>query len=212
VRCWIDVTYNQSQVMNALLRKYRRTVHEEPLTPEEVEAANVAALPLWLFAFVWSVGASVGADGRKRLEEFTRAKAEAHGFSQHLPPKDESGQLSMYDYAYDQDELAWKDWLSTVPKAKVDPDMAFSNIIVPTSDTISYSFVIDRLVLLGEHVLCVGETPDPNPNPRPPRAVDRVLASLPRLHQLHLIRLVAVGRTLSCRGGSPISSPIREGA
>jgi hypothetical protein len=41
---------------------------------------------------------------------------------------------------------------------QVDPDMSFSNIIVPTSDTISYSFIIDRLVLHGSHVLCVGET------------------------------------------------------
>lgn len=52
----------------------------------------------------------------------------------------------------------WKDWISTVPRAKVDPDMAFSQIIVPTSDTISYTFVIDRLVRSGKHILCVGDT------------------------------------------------------
>jgi dynein heavy chain len=106
------------KVMDALLRKYQRTVHEEPLTPEEIESANVAALPLWLFSFVWSIGASVGAEGRKKLEQFTRAKADANGFAQHLPPKGDLA-MSMYDFSYDQDELAWKDWISTVPKAKV---------------------------------------------------------------------------------------------
>ncbi len=31
-------------------------------------------------------------------------------------------------------------------------------IIVPTSDTVRYTYLIDRLVAAGKHVLCVGET------------------------------------------------------
>lgn len=31
-------------------------------------------------------------------------------------------------------------------------------IIVPTSDTVRYTYLIDRLLAAGKHVLCVGET------------------------------------------------------
>jgi len=141
-------------IMDALLKKYERAEDQEPLSAEDKQGAQEAALPLFFFSFVWSVGASVGSDGRKKLETLVREKAADGNFEMHLPPKD----LTLYDYCYDQDELQWKDWISTVPPAKVDPDQPFATVIVPTSDTISYTFVIDRLVLRGKHILCVGDT------------------------------------------------------
>ncbi len=37
------------------------------------------------------------------------------------------------------------------------PDLR-AQIIVPTSDTIRYMYLLDKLVACGKHVLCVGET------------------------------------------------------
>ena len=31
-------------------------------------------------------------------------------------------------------------------------------IIVPTADTVRYTYLVDRLLACGKHVLCVGET------------------------------------------------------
>jgi len=39
----------------------------------------------------------------------------------------------MYEYCYDQDELAWKEWMKTIPAYKVNPEQAFADIIVPTA-------------------------------------------------------------------------------
>jgi dynein heavy chain len=53
---------------------------------------------------------------------------------------------------------AWVPWLDTVPEFKCDPSRPFSQIIVPTADTVRYTYVVDALLAAGKHVLCVGET------------------------------------------------------
>lgn len=49
-------------------------------------------------------------------------------------------------------------WLDTIPEFKCDPTKPFSQIIVPTVDTVRYTHVVDALLAGGKHVLCVGET------------------------------------------------------
>lgn len=53
---------------------------------------------------------------------------------------------------------AWVPWLDTIPEFKCDPSKPFSQIIVPTADTVRYTYVVDALLAAGKHVLCVGET------------------------------------------------------
>lgn len=53
---------------------------------------------------------------------------------------------------------AWVPWLDTIPEFKCDPTKPFSQIIVPTVDTVRYTHVVDALLAGGKHVLCVGET------------------------------------------------------
>lgn len=53
---------------------------------------------------------------------------------------------------------AWVPWLDTIPEFKCDPSKPFSQIFVPTTDTVRYTYVVDALTAAGKHVLCVGET------------------------------------------------------
>ena len=48
--------------------------------------------------------------------------------------------------------------MATVPPFVPDPDASFSQIIVPTSDTVCYNYLLRILVAAGKHVLYVGET------------------------------------------------------
>lgn len=48
--------------------------------------------------------------------------------------------------------------MSTVPPFVADPDASFSQIIVPTSDTVRYNYLLRILAAAGKHVLYVGET------------------------------------------------------
>ena len=48
--------------------------------------------------------------------------------------------------------------MATVPPYVPDPDASFSQIIVPTSDTVRYNYLLRILAAAGKHVLYVGET------------------------------------------------------
>lgn len=65
---------------------------------------------------------------------------------------------SVYDWCFDIKRGAWVDWMDTVPPYQCNPDLPFSEILVPTSDTVRYTFVLDKLLASSHHVLCVGET------------------------------------------------------
>ena len=55
--------------------------------------------------------------------------------------------------------------MATVPAFVPDPDASFSQIIVPTSDTVRYNYLLRILAAAGKHVLYVGETGTGGPIP-----------------------------------------------
>ena len=65
---------------------------------------------------------------------------------------------TVYDWCYGHETGGWVDWMATVPPFVPDPDASFSQIIVPTSDTVCYNYLLRVLVAAGKHVLYVGET------------------------------------------------------
>ena len=65
---------------------------------------------------------------------------------------------TVYDWTYSQDTMGWVEWMSTVPPFVPEPDASFSQIIVPTSDTVRYNYLLKILAVAGKHVLFVGDT------------------------------------------------------
>ena len=65
---------------------------------------------------------------------------------------------TVYDWTYSVDTAGWVDWMSTVLPFTPDPDASFSQIIVPTSDTVRYNYLLKILAFAGKHVLFVGDT------------------------------------------------------
>ncbi|WIA11828.1 hypothetical protein OEZ85_011917 [Tetradesmus obliquus] len=157
-------------LMDAMLKPY---MGQEGLP---VAASTAEQLPrvlpsLMLFAITWSLGASCDKAGRAVFDAFLREKvaslaAAAAGSALNaataalqLP----DGALmpasaSVYEWCYDRQACAWVPWMGTLPEFKCDPDKPFAQIIVPTADTVRYTFLVDALLAAGKHVLCVGET------------------------------------------------------
>ena len=69
-----------------------------------------------------------------------------------------SSEKTIYDWCYSHETAGWVEWMATVPPYVPDPDASFSQIIVPTSDTVRYNYLLKILALAGKHVLFVGET------------------------------------------------------
>jgi dynein heavy chain len=125
----------------------------EPPTEEELANLIKHIEPLFLFALVWSVGATTDKGGREKFDTFLRGMM-LH--AQVKEPMPEGGQC--YDFLYDLAQCKWVGWMSTIAEFTVDPKLSFAEIIVPTVDSIRYTYLLNALVKQQRHVLFTGET------------------------------------------------------
>ncbi|KAL0019092.1 hypothetical protein WJX77_000912 [Trebouxia sp. C0004] len=142
-------------IMDALLKPYVRQEGQEPLSAEEVTQLKVALPSFLLFAITWSMGASCDKTGRIAFDLFLKSKAAGVKAAKSAVWPSEK---TIYDWCYSQETAGWVDWMATVPPYVPDPDAFFSQIIVPTSDTVRYNYLLKILALAGKHVLLVGAT------------------------------------------------------
>lgn len=75
-----------------------------------------------------------------------------------IPNKLGSDYKSLFDLYFDQAEMKWINWISTVPKYVVDKDQSYLQLNIPTIDSIRINFICKNLVLNDKHCLLVGPT------------------------------------------------------
>jgi dynein heavy chain len=104
-------------------------------------------IEMWfLFCVIWSIGASVDEDGRKKLDAFIR---ELEGT---FPNKD-----TIYEYYVDTKQRTWVQWEEKLRSGwKYNPEIPFYKIIVPTVDTIRYNYLVSSLIKNQRPVLLTG--------------------------------------------------------
>eukprot|EP01041_Mallomonas_annulata_P000832 gene832-1621_t len=108
---------------------------------------------LFIFSLIWSVGCTVNEDGRKMFEIFLRQECYASKMSWPIP------KLGMvYDYLFNIETKKWTKWMDIIEKFEVDSKQSFSEIIVPTTDSVRNTFLLDTLLSHEKHVLMVGST------------------------------------------------------
>ncbi|CAM9544257.1 unnamed protein product [Chrysoparadoxa australica] len=108
---------------------------------------------LFFFALVWSVAATVDAGGRAFMDQFIRAEMESAGCAKPFPSTH-----TVYEYAYDQANSSWVKWMDTVAPYQHNSKLSFNEIIIPTTDSVRYTYLVDLLVKGGKHVLATGPT------------------------------------------------------
>jgi hypothetical protein len=64
----------------------------------------------------------------------------------------------VYDFVLDRSKLKWVPWLDKLETKALDTDAEYSSIIVPTMDTVRYTYLLDALVQHKHHCLFVGPT------------------------------------------------------
>jgi dynein heavy chain, axonemal len=100
---------------------------------------------LFLIALVWSIGGNTDAGGRDKFNTYLRrlvsndVPQELAVFATGQPVRINqmfSESKSVYDFVFDKSKSSWQFWLSTVEPKPIDVDAEYSNIVVPTVDTI----------------------------------------------------------------------------
>nr|AML30860.1 axonemal inner arm dynein heavy chain 4 [Marsilea vestita] len=125
---------------------------------------------IFVFSLIWSIGCSGDDDGRKAFEEFFRKLATGHtpdGYDIYIMNKNvvllvelmsSDGGMTIYDYVFDKTMAKWTLWTELITPIEIPENTTFSDIIVPTKDTIRNKFILNQCVLSGIPMLFVGPT------------------------------------------------------
>ncbi|KAK1936683.1 Dynein heavy chain 1 [Phytophthora citrophthora] len=107
----------------------------------------------FLFSLIWSVGATGNDAGRDRFDVYLREEMIGNNVKKPFPA---AGQV--YDYSFDLAKETWVLWLQTIPPFTIDSSASFSELVVPTADSVRSTFLMNLTLPLGVHMLIVGPT------------------------------------------------------
>lgn len=128
-------------------------------TPENVELPDLQSHldHIFLFALIWSVGASCDTPSRKAFETQLAKQIDKIKVSL-VNATNASGGESIYDRAYQPATGKWVHWMETVPDFEVDPSEhhTYEDLVIPTVDSIRTEAMMKYTLLGGKHVLCPG--------------------------------------------------------
>eukprot|EP01029_Cantina_marsupialis_P009143 TRINITY_DN2137_c0_g4_i1.p1 TRINITY_DN2137_c0_g4~~TRINITY_DN2137_c0_g4_i1.p1 ORF type:complete len:4119 (-),score=1448.16 TRINITY_DN2137_c0_g4_i1:93-12449(-) len=140
-------------IMDCYLSPYYIVEGRDPPTQEEVDKLLEQLEPLFLFSLFWSCAATVDNMGRDRFDSFLRNEMRANGVKL-LPPDDGL----VYDFKFDMETIQWVKWMDTVEPYQYDRKLSFSELIIPTKDTVRYKYLLDLLIRHNKYVLMTGPT------------------------------------------------------
>ena len=132
-------------MLNGFFKEY--VVKEgESVSKERLDALKLNVEPVFVMSLCWGIAGSCDAKSRTKFDQWIKEK-------KNLPSKG-----TIFDYCFDVQESKWRGWMDTIPPVTVDARKSFSELIVSTPDSVSYSFIIELICTQLRHVLCVGPT------------------------------------------------------
>lgn len=149
--CLVEALLN---LMDTFLNEYHdRDDGSDKKTPEQINLMYNMLEPIFIFCLVWSMCCTVNANSRKMFDAFLRSEMDAHGMTKPFPTEG-----TIYDYKFDVSRNDWIDWNLSVSPYKYDPKLSFAELIIPTKDSICYTYLLDILVRNDKHVIMTGPT------------------------------------------------------
>ena len=65
---------------------------------------------------------------------------------------------TIYDFLFDADKKEWIPWINIIEKLDLPHNIGYTEIIVPTPDSVRNTYVITKLSLSNKHVITTGPT------------------------------------------------------
>eukprot|EP00954_Amorphochlora_amoebiformis_P008340 647952-Amorphochlora_amoeboformis.AAC.1 len=109
-------------------------------------------LSMWfLYCSCWSIGAAVDEKGRDLFDRHLREIAD--------PPYPSTAGSTVFEFFVNPSKKDWALWKMKVNKLwRPEPKTTFSNIYVPTLDTVRYQFLVNNMLREKSYPLLVGNT------------------------------------------------------
>ncbi|GMI47335.1 hypothetical protein TrCOL_g3071 [Triparma columacea] len=130
----IDLTKQLCSMLDAFL----------PTVGHDLDKSDVENI--YIYCLIWSVGGQLVTDSRIKFDKFVKDNS-----SESLPDK------VLYDFYYDIDQHRWLNWSKRVEEYAEPSPFRFYNIIVPTTQSVLYTDMLEKLAPL-KPILFVGES------------------------------------------------------
>ncbi|KAM6325251.1 LOW QUALITY PROTEIN: dynein axonemal heavy chain 1 [Podargus strigoides] len=168
------------------------------MIPQE-KTARIKELiePWFIFALIWSVGATGDAQGRTAFSLWLREKMAKEKIQLLFPEeglvydyKLNDGGISSAEDDLDEEvirEVCWEKWLDSTAKFTMVPDTNFCDIIVPTMNTVRMVHLLELLLTNHKLVLCIG----PTGTGKTLTITDKLLKNLPLKFVTHFLMFSA---------------------
>ena len=149
--CLVAALFN---LLDTFLVEFRhRDDGSEDKSPEEIATFINNIDPLFLFCMTWSMACTVNSKGRHMMDSFIREEVFSFGVQNAFPADG-----TIFDFKFDPVEGVWINWIDTAKPFHYDPKLSFSELIVPTQDSVCYTYLFDILVRNRMHTLMTGPT------------------------------------------------------
>ena len=141
------------RILDCYFEAYQPVEGKPPPTDLMIADLITCIDAVFIFALVWSVGATTNEDGRRMYDAYLRSEMFANKFMFPFPKND-----TVYDFIFLWDTKKWVPWMTIIEKFEIDNKLSFSEIIVPTADSVRNTYLMDLLLSNDKHVLMVGNT------------------------------------------------------
>ncbi|XP_071059360.1 dynein axonemal heavy chain 1-like [Pseudochaenichthys georgianus] len=162
-----NLTCSLLKVMDCFFNPFNIKENERPPPKKKLDRLKELIEPWFVFSLVWSVGATGDAASCKRFSAWLKGKMAEEKIQLCFPEE-----ALVYDYRLedagisnfeDEDEtgekkVQWVSWMKNAKSVVITPETNYSDIIVPTADTVRISFLMDMLLTNKKPVLCIGPT------------------------------------------------------
>jgi dynein heavy chain, axonemal len=178
-KCKLIVPVSEIHVAHNLMKIYKislcnETFLEQCVNPRVKQDELIHKLDMnFLFALMWSVGVIMSESGQKLFSQFLRKmcqdiiscphrKEKGRPFrfekSSHFP----ESRMNIHEYFLENYKWrSWKDKLEKLEReggAKVDSNLKYHEIVVPTTDTLKFTYIIEVMLMNEISPLLVGPT------------------------------------------------------
>ncbi|XP_026189143.1 dynein heavy chain 12, axonemal isoform X3 [Mastacembelus armatus] len=164
--CREVVSTSNSNTVVSLCRLFEMLLIEPVKDYPGDKTIRTWVMAAFAFSLVWSVGGSCDTDSRERFSDFFRMSVSGKIDEDPIPatvgkwecPMDEKGLV--YDYLYEfKGKGRWVHWNDTIKNVSLgDKNTKVQEIIVPTIDTVRYTYLMDLCISYGVPLLFVGPT------------------------------------------------------
>ena len=143
------------RIIDTFFDKFRTQEAQFKNMDEDVKKTDAVLEGIFYFACIWGLGVTTNEEGRVKFNEYFKELLSKNIMDKRFALPSEG---TVYDYLFDVEKGEWTPWINIIGELDIPHNTGYTEIIVPTPDSVRNSFVIKQLLLSNKHVITSGPT------------------------------------------------------